>query len=188
MDTAPPAAKKVRTRTPRLTQQQIKFLDQYAVSRNGTDAAMSVGYTKSSAPQMAQRTLKNPAAIEYLRTLTSESRAIAAYDLATAMTESLEVIAFAKDKGNAMAYFKAVEHRAKLSGLLIDRIQVEKVDIRGAILEAEARLVELQTPQYIESDQQNNTENSVSVEKTTGCELTQSPLSDARETTPVGEG
>jgi hypothetical protein len=70
-------------------------------------------------------------------------RDAAQFDLAQALRESLEVIAFAKQKGNAMAYFKAVEHRAKLCGLLVDRVQVEKVDIRAALLEAEARLVKI---------------------------------------------
>ena len=95
---------------------------------------------------MFQRLMKKEIAQEYLGKIQQQSRAMMAYDLSLAMAESLEVIAFAKLKGNAMAYFKAVEHRAKLSGLLIDRIQVEKVDIRSAIIEAEARLVELDLP------------------------------------------
>jgi hypothetical protein len=136
----------VRTRTARLTQQQIRFLDAYAQCHDGKKAAMSVGYTDSSAPQMAKRTLANPKAIEYLSTLQAESRAIVAYDLALAMKESLEVIQYAKQQGNAMAYFKAVEHRAKLSGLLIDRVQVATVDIKSALEEARQRIVEVLPP------------------------------------------
>lgn len=140
----------VRTRTARLTQQQIRFLDAYAQCHDGKKAAMSVGYTASSAPQMAKRTLANPKAIEYLSKLQSESRAIASYDLALAMQESLEVIAFAKEKGNAMAYFKAVEHRAKLSGLLVDKVQISAVDISAALREAESRIVNITpTPQPV---------------------------------------
>ena len=143
----------VRTTTPRLTQRQIQFLDQYAKCRNGKDAAISVGYTTSSAPQMAQRTLKNPKAQEYLKSLQSESRAIVAYDLSVAMQESLDVIAHAKLTNNSMAYFKAVEHRAKLSGLLIDRVQVATVDIKGALEEARTRTLEvfpsLRLPNYV---------------------------------------
>lgn len=181
----PADTKQVRTTTPRLTQKQIKFLDAYAVSHNATDAAMSVGYTKSSAPQMARRTLENPRAVEYLSSLQQGSRAIVSYDIATAMRESLEVIQFAKEKGNAMAYFKAVEHRAKLSGLLIDRIQVEKIDIRSAIYEAEARLVELRTPQHIGIEHVHNAETSDNVKESTACELTQSPLSDVETAKPM---
>jgi Terminase small subunit len=155
----------VRTTTPRLTQKQIRFLDAYAKCRNGKDAAISVGYTASSAPQMAQRTLKNPKAQEYLASLQSESRAIAAYDLSVAMQESLDVIAHAKLTNNSMAYFKAVEHRAKLSGLLIDRVQVATVDIKSALEEARQRTIEafpsLQLPNYVSAvldTQPNKTE------------------------------
>lgn len=43
------------------------------------------------------------------------------------------MIDFAKANKNAMAYFKAVEHRAKLSGLLIGRVEVGTVDLKGAL-------------------------------------------------------
>lgn len=136
----------VRTTTPRLTQKQIRFLDEYAKCRNGKEAAISVGYSDSSAPQMAKRTLKNPKAQEYLSSLQSESRAIAAYDLSVAMQESLDVIAHAKLTNNSMAYFKAVEHRAKLSGLLIERIHIEKVDLSEALRQANLRIIDVISP------------------------------------------
>ena len=47
---------------------------------------------------------------------------IVANDLAAAM-QAQEVIDFAKKHKNSMAYFKAVQHRADLSGLLIDRVE-----------------------------------------------------------------
>lgn len=34
-----------------------------------------------------------------------------------------------------------MQHRAKLSGLLVDRIQVETVDIKGALIEARTRVL-----------------------------------------------
>jgi len=132
---------------------QRAFLDAYALCRNGTQAAKSVGYTDRSAPQMAKVILAKPIAQEYLSKIQASSNAIVAYDLATAMTESLEVIAYAKECKNAMAYFKAVEHRAKLSGLLIDRVQVATVDIKGALEEARTRTLEvfpsLRLPNYV---------------------------------------
>lgn len=65
----------------------------------------------------------------------------AVYDLATAMREAEAVCAFAKLHKNAMAYCKGTELRAKLSGLLIDRIEVVPVDLRGALDRAEARVL-----------------------------------------------
>jgi hypothetical protein len=134
---------KVYTVTRQLSAKQVQFLDLYAVNQNAKQSALSVGWSATSARQMAYRTLRHPRAQGYLRSLQSESRAIVAYDLATAMKESLEVISYAKEKGNAMAYFKAVEHRAKLSGLLIDRVMVEKVDLTAALEAARSRVADL---------------------------------------------
>lgn len=66
---------------------------------------------------------------------------MAVYDLATAMAEAEAVCTFAKKHKNAMAYCKGTELRAKLSGLLIDRVEVVNVDLRGSIARAEARII-----------------------------------------------
>lgn len=68
---------------------------------------------------------------------------MAVYDLATAMAEAEAVCAFAKQHKNAMAYCKGTELRAKLSGLLIDRIEVVPVDLLGALQRAEARVLDV---------------------------------------------
>lgn len=125
--------------TPRLAPKQLIFLQEYAKGQSIENATKAAGYSRSSAPQMAKRTLKNPLGIKYLQDLQASSRAITAYDLSTAMQESLEVIQFAKERGQAMAYFKAVEHRAKLSGLLFEQHRVETIDLTGALQAAKER-------------------------------------------------
>ena len=65
---------------------------------------------------------------------------MAVYDLATAMREAEDVCAFSKLHKNAMAYCKATELRAKLSGLLIDRVEIVPVDLTGALERAERRV------------------------------------------------
>jgi len=45
-----------------------------------------------------------------------------------------------------MAYFKAVEHRAKLSGLLVERIHIEKVDLTEALRQADLRIIDVVKP------------------------------------------
>jgi hypothetical protein len=74
------------------------------------------------------------------------------YDLATAMKEADEVCAFAKLHKNAMAYMKATELRAKLSGLLVDRVEVVSVDLTGALERAERRVINV-TPQHPNTEQ-----------------------------------
>ena len=70
----------------------------------------------------------------------------AVYDLATAMKEAGDAAIFARKNGNSMANVKAAELRAKLSGLLIDRVLEVSVDLTGAIARAEQRVQSGVTP------------------------------------------
>ena len=124
-----------------LNDRQERFIKSCASGANTTQGALAAGYSPTYSKAAGQKLARNPeirAAIDAIR---AEGRQVAAYDLAQAMQESLEVIQFAKGTKNAMAYFKAVEHRAKLSGLLIEQIHLkaEVVDIREALEDAKAR-------------------------------------------------
>ena len=125
-----------------LNDRQERFIKACASGANTTQAARAAGYSETYSKAAGQKLAGNPeikAAIDAIRT---EGRQVAAYDLAQAMQESLEVIEFAKANKNAMAYFKAVEHRAKLSGLLIEQIHVktEIIDIAQALRDARQRV------------------------------------------------
>lgn len=74
-----------------------------------------------------ERYLKEPEIQKMIREARDKIMAEAVYDTAKAMREAEEAIEFAKDTQNANAYVKAVELRSKLSGLL-----VEKIDVRQA--------------------------------------------------------
>lgn len=71
--------------------------------------------------------LKEPAIQKLLAESRDRIMAEAEYTTAKAMQEADDAIAFARSTENANAYVKAVELRAKLSGLLI-----EKIDVRQA--------------------------------------------------------
>lgn len=151
----------------KLTRKQQHFLELYGEGKDQREAGQLSGLKSTGS---IYRTLTNPLAQEYLSALRAESRAIARYDIAVAMQEANEVIEFAKKKGNAMAYCKAVELRAKLSGLLIDRVQVEKIDITKALSEAQARVVEVQPLQLpvippVVSEPSHNLTTSVSAQE-----------------------
>ena len=140
-----------------LTGRQKKFVQALAEGKTAEVAATEAGFSPSYAQKAATKIRKRPAVQQALGQVQAAARELAAYDLATAMQESLEVIAFAREHKNAMAYFKAVEHRAKLSGLLIERIHVEKVDIGAALAEARARIVNV-TPQAWALPEQEETD------------------------------
>lgn len=131
-------------KTRRLTGKQIKFVELLASGVEQKIAAEQAGLRNRSSQY---RTLTNPLAIQYLSTIRAESRAIAAYDVAIAMQEALADHKFAVEKGNAMAAVKATELRAKLSGLLIDRVEIATVDLRGALSKAEARVLNITSSQ-----------------------------------------
>ena len=66
---------------------------------------------------------------------------MAVFGLVEAMKEADDAAKFSKLHKNPMANVKACELRAKLSGLLIDRIEVVPVDLRGALEAAESRVI-----------------------------------------------
>lgn len=129
----------------RLTNKQIKFLELVAAGVAQNEAGQQSGLTSSTS---RYRCLTNPVAVQYLQGIRAESRAIAAYDIASAMQEAKEARDFALLNKNPMAVVKATELRAKLSGLLIDRVEISTVDLTGALSRAEQRVLNV-TPQPV---------------------------------------
>jgi phage terminase small subunit len=123
------------------TERLRRYVDNIGRGMESFPAAKAAGYSDSYARVLRTRMLKNPEVVKVLERIRSEGMKMAVYDLATAMREAEAVCAFAKLHKNAMAYCKGTELRAKLSGLLIDRIEVVPVDLRGALDRAEARVV-----------------------------------------------
>jgi hypothetical protein len=105
-------------------------------------AALAAGYSESYSAAIG-RLEKNPAVAAKIDAIRQKGCEIAAYDLTKAMQEAMDVIEFAKGTKNAMAYYKAIEHRARLAGLLVERIhlQAEMVDLRSALQEARTRVI-----------------------------------------------
>jgi hypothetical protein len=127
-------------RNPEPNARQQKFIDAMARGLSAQEAARHAGFSPSYA-RKSSRLLKQPMIASAIAGIRMEGRKLAAYGLSEAMKEAEAVCAFAKLHKNAMAYCKGTELRAKLSGLLIDRIEVVPVDLRGALDRAEARVV-----------------------------------------------
>jgi hypothetical protein len=122
-----------------LTDKQRLYVENVARGLDSRAAARAAGYSESFSRVAVHRLGKNPAVAAAIEAIRAEGRKMAVYDLAAAMREADEVCAFAKLHKNAMAYMKATELRAKLSGLLIDRVEIAAVDLTGALARAEAR-------------------------------------------------
>lgn len=123
------------------TERLRRYVDNMGRGMDSFPAAKAAGYSDSYARVAAHRLMKKPAVAQAIATIRKEGMKVAVYDLATAMREAEAVCAFAKLHKNAMAYCKGTELRAKLSGLLIDRVEVVEVDLRGSLERAEARVI-----------------------------------------------
>jgi hypothetical protein len=124
-----------------LTDRQREYVRHLASGKPSRDAARAAGFSDSYAKVAAHRLGKNPAVAQAIAAIRKEGMQAAVYDLATAMREAGEDRAFAIAQHNPMAAVKASELRAKLSGLLIDRVEVVTVDLRGSLQRAEARVL-----------------------------------------------
>jgi phage terminase small subunit len=129
-----------------LTDKQERYAQYLAAGMESQAAARKAGYSDSFARVAAFRMKKKPAVAKALASIQAEGRKMAVYDLAKAMQEAAEVIEFAKQHKHPTAYFFAVRHRAHLSGLLVDKIQLEAtVDLKGALIEARGRVFTIMT-------------------------------------------
>lgn len=109
----------------RLTDRQERYTQHLAAGMDSQAAAKKAGYSDSFAKVAGFRMKHKPSVAKAIDAIRDEGRKLAVYDLAKAMEESLGVIEFAKLHKHPTAYFFAVRHRAHLSGLLIDKIQLE---------------------------------------------------------------
>lgn len=108
-----------------LKPRHAKFIAEFLRLGVGTTAAIAAGYRPRSAGKTAKVLLRKPeirAAVEAAQRAMIEK---GKYSVEKSMEEAADAMAFAKQTENANALVKAIEHRAKLSGLL-----VEKVDMR----------------------------------------------------------
>lgn len=124
-----------------LTDRHRRIIQRVAAGESWRTAAKAEGCTDSYARVIGHRLRKNPVVVKMLEAIQSKGREIAAYDMAKAMDEAADVIEFAKAHRHPTAYFFAVRHRAHLSGLLVDRIELQtSVELKGALLEARVRV------------------------------------------------
>lgn len=126
---------------------QRRIIQRVARGEDWRAAAMAEGCSDTYSRVIRTRMMKNPEVAKAIEAIRAEGRTAAAYDLARAMQEAQEVIEFAKQHKHPTAYFFAVRHRAHLSGLLVDKIQLEAtVDLKGALTEARSRVITVINP------------------------------------------
>jgi phage terminase small subunit len=126
-----------------LTTRQSRFIAALQMGIDGTSAAIAAGYSRKSARYTAYDLQNcNAQVMAELARVREEFAEKAAYNAAACMAELDDAIAFAKANKQANALVKAVELRARLAGLLVQKIDLNienRVNITGALAEAKAR-------------------------------------------------
>lgn len=120
-------------RKPRLREinaRQAKLIEAKLAGASHIEAAKAAGYTGSDnslTTHTSNLLHKSPAVVAVMETARKVVAERIAYTAEKAMLEAERGMEFAEETGNANAFVKAVELRAKLQGLLI-----EKYDVRMA--------------------------------------------------------
>lgn len=110
-----------------LTPKQQLFIAEYLKDNNGARAAEAAGYSKQNARSQAYQLLNHqPAVITALEEERKKLQVATQYNAERAMAEAEDAMTFALQTENANAYVKAVELRAKLTGLMIERHDVRQ--------------------------------------------------------------
>jgi phage terminase small subunit len=135
---------------PPLDERQRRFVAGLAKGLSVKDAARQAGYSAGYSAKTKQL-MKHPGVARELKAVQQAMRTAMSYDCQAAMLECAAAIEFAKQHKNANAYVKGVELRAKLSGLLIDRVEVFTADLKGAIEQAKERVLHVINPRIRES-------------------------------------
>lgn len=111
-----------------LTLKQALFVKEYVKHGNGKRAAIDAGYTATNAIQTASELLRNnPVIKQAIEEAKNSLREGAKYNYEKAMAEADACIEFARQTENANAMVKAMELKAKLTGLLVEKLDVRQV-------------------------------------------------------------
>ncbi len=109
------------------------------------EAARRSGFSPSYAKKLKRHTKDDRSMQAAFAQAEAIVKEVAQYDVTAAFAEIAEFIEFAKARKNPMAVFKAVELKARLAGLLIERREIVTVDITGALEDARRRVGPLPT-------------------------------------------
>jgi hypothetical protein len=113
-----------------LSPKHLKFIEAYVATSNMKMAATIAGFS----PTNASHLIKQPAIKKALDAIREKSLIVSSWNLEKAMIEADQGIAFARETGNANAFAKFSELKAKYNGLLIDRMDVRQANFEINVL------------------------------------------------------
>lgn len=138
-----PATLTKRTRKPRgpgrLSPQHLDYLRYRQAGKTQKDAAKAANVSIAK----AKRAEKHPDGQRYLAEVAENARIEGHYGLVEAVKEVDKAISFAYDKENPNAIAKLLEHKSKLYGLLVEKVDIKTtyIDLKGALEQAKERVL-----------------------------------------------
>ena len=118
-----------------LSPRQQAFVEAYArpgtkngeLALNASEAARRAGYSPNRVNSTVHKLLKMPKIAAAVAAMRAEVAERAGYTVERCMAELEQGMSFALKTENASAYVRAVELRAKLTGILVDRVDMRAV-------------------------------------------------------------
>lgn len=101
-----------------LSVSEVRFVSEIALGKSGAEAARAAGYSSRNA---ATRLMHRPEIVAAIEAEKAKIREHTLYDVDKAMAETDKAIEMSRETRNPAAMVKAIELRAKLNGLLVDR-------------------------------------------------------------------
>lgn len=133
----------------KLSPRQQRFIAEIQKGVPGVQAAIAAGYSTRSAKHAAYQLLhENKLVRTELERVRQQLVALTEYNGERCMAECDDGIAFARRTENANAFARLVELKARLTGLLREKVDitVERIDVTGALAAARARVGQLRLP------------------------------------------
>jgi len=128
-----------------LTERQRRLVEFVASGLSVQQAATKAGFSASYA-RKSSRLLKHPAIAQAVAAIRTDARREAVYGLVEAVREIDKAIVFGYSVSNPMSVAKLLELKSKLFGLLVDRVEIATVDLKGALEAARNRVVMVNAP------------------------------------------
>jgi len=116
-----------------LNDRQRRYVELLASGLDSVTAARQAGYGAAYAKKLSTRAKQRPVLSAAIDEVRQQVRKTTLYTAEVAMAEAEDAIAFAKKNKNAMAYCKALEIRARISGLWQEKLVVESFDLKEAL-------------------------------------------------------
>ena len=128
---------------PKLTDKQRLYIAGIARGMTSFDAALAAGYSKSYAKVSAHRLGRKQAVANAITQIQKKGREMAAYTVVEAMAEADAAAEFAILQKVPMALVRARDLKARLAGLLIEKVELVTVDLSSALSRAEQRVLNI---------------------------------------------